>query len=143
MLEIHKNFPRRIGSGRGHHAASRVGSRTAHVHTFDRAAVLGIARKGSVEQQLIEGQLTHENVAFSKSYLRFNFPRRSGFAVKNKVFEIGADLCLLHDKGKLLQVAHWGQAEQTLLEVDEEVVARTYLYFEPVFGEGQTFDKHD
>lgn len=71
-------------------------------------------------------------------YLRLNDVKHT-----IEVFEIGADLRLLHDKGKLLQVAHWGQAEQTLLEVDEEVVARTYLNFEPVFGEGQTFDKHD
>ena len=67
-----------------------MGTGAAHIHARHRSAVLGVTREGAIEQQLVEGEFTLENIALGEADLGLYFPGGTRFAVQNQAFEIGA-----------------------------------------------------
>src|SRR5882757_8779311 len=88
LAQIAQNGARGICTGRSHHSASGMSAGAAHVHAAHRSTVLRVARDGAVEEQLIESELTLEDIAFGKADLILDVPRSADLSVQNELFEI-------------------------------------------------------
>ena len=85
--DIAQNFGGGIAARGAHHAAAGMGGRSAHPQILDRAAILRIARHRAVEEQLVEGQLALEDVAFGQADLGLQLARRAHLDVQDAVLE--------------------------------------------------------
>src|SRR3546814_1188996 len=62
----------------------------AEVESLDRRAIVGVAGHRAVEEHLVEGQLTLEDVAFGEADLELDVPRRPHLLVQAEIAEVRA-----------------------------------------------------
>ena len=69
-----------------------MGAGAAQVQARQRPPVLGVAGERAVEQKLVEGQFTLEDVALGQPHLLLQLVGGAHFAVQNQVLEVWAVL---------------------------------------------------
>src|SRR5688572_867098 len=74
-------------------------SRAAHIKVLDWRTILRPTRSGSQEEELLQSQLSLENVSFRQSKLTLEIERRYDLPVQNDVSNVRGVLCDCVDDG--------------------------------------------
>ena len=74
--------------GRSHDSAAGMRSRSAHVEALHRRSVLRPTGRRAEEEQLLERQLTLEDVALGKAEGPFDVERRQDLAMEDDVLDV-------------------------------------------------------
>src|ERR1041384_7129277 len=80
--------PRRVPPRRRHHAATGMRAGAAHVKAASRPAVLRVAGERTIEQHLVERQVTLEDVAVGEAHFVLDDVGRARLDVTDQRFEI-------------------------------------------------------
>src|SRR5690606_22306928 len=88
-LEIAQDFGRGIAPGSSHHAAAWMGRGAADIEASDRRTILCVTGYGTVEEQLVEGQLALEDVALGQADLVLELLWRPYFHVDDALAKTG------------------------------------------------------
>src|SRR3954470_21927929 len=79
---------RRVPAWRSHDAAAGVCRRAAHVEPLHRRLVLRPAGRGAEEEELLQRQLSLEDVAFRQAEVPLDVEGRQDLAVQDDVLDV-------------------------------------------------------
>src|SRR6476469_8396944 len=79
---------RRISPGRAHDAAAGMRGGSAHIEIADRRRVLGPPGRRTQEEQLFEGELSLEDIAFGEAPFSLEIERRHHLPMQNDVLDV-------------------------------------------------------
>src|SRR3954466_12832455 len=88
--QVVQYLARRVRARRRHHAATGMRARAAHVEAPGRSAVLREAGERAVEQHLVEGEISLEDISLGETCLVLDHVRRARFDVPDQRFEVRA-----------------------------------------------------
>jgi len=79
-------------AGSTHDAAAGMRGGTTHIKVVDGRAVISPAGDGTEEKELLEGELTLENIALRETELALEVERRENLATGDNFFDVGSVL---------------------------------------------------
>ena len=85
---ILQNLQGAVASGRAHDAATRVSGRSAHVQVSNGSAILRPTRRRTKKEELLERQLSLENVSLGRAKISFQIKRGNHLSMKNQILDV-------------------------------------------------------